>query len=66
MTTLWTAEAAAAATGGNIIGTWSNVTGISIDTRELKPGDLFIALKGISHDGHVYVKQALDAGAAAA
>ena len=66
MSTLWTAEAAAAATGGHINGSWDRVSGISIDTREMVPDDLFIALKGISHDGHVYVKQALDAGAAAA
>lgn len=66
MNMLWTADAIAAATGGRINGDWDGVSGISIDTRELAEGDLFIALKGISHDGHVYVGKALEAGAAAA
>lgn len=42
------------------------ITGISIDTRTLRPGDLFVALRGERHDGHDYVEQALAAGAAAA
>ena len=66
MSMLWTANALAKATGGRIAGNWQGVSGLSIDTRELMQGDLFIALKGISHDGHVYVAQALEAGAAAA
>lgn len=40
-------------------------TGVSIDTRTLKAGDLFIALTGKNTDGHQYVKTALDKGAAA-
>ncbi|MEM7742556.1 MAG: UDP-N-acetylmuramoylalanyl-D-glutamyl-2,6-diaminopimelate--D-alanyl-D-alanine ligase [Pseudomonadota bacterium] len=63
--TLWTAHDAMAATGGTATG-WEGVSGVSIDTRELAPGDLFVALEGISHDGHVYVGQALAAGAGAA
>ena len=39
------------------------VTGISIDTRSLKKGDLFIALKGENFDGHDYVNLALRKGA---
>ena len=66
MSMLWTADALAKATGGRISGDWQGVSGLSIDTRELAQGDLFIALKGISHDGHVYVAQALEAGVAAA
>jgi len=31
------------------------ITGISIDTRTLRPGDLFVALRGERHDGHDYV-----------
>jgi len=42
------------------------VTGVSIDTRSLKPGDLFVALAGDKADGHLYVKNALEQGAAAA
>ncbi|MDH7799593.1 MULTISPECIES: UDP-N-acetylmuramoylalanyl-D-glutamyl-2,6-diaminopimelate--D-alanyl-D-alanine ligase [unclassified Beijerinckia] len=42
------------------------VTGISIDTRSLQPGDLFFAIKGENSDGHDYVAMAFDKGAAAA
>lgn len=42
------------------------VTGVSIDTRTLKQGDLFIAIKGPSFDGHDYLAQAQVAGAVAA
>jgi UDP-N-acetylmuramoyl-tripeptide--D-alanyl-D-alanine ligase len=42
------------------------VTGISIDTRTLEAGDLFIAIKGEVSDGHDYVSAAFDKGAAAA
>lgn len=42
------------------------VTGISIDTRTLQPGDLFVALKGDNSDGHDHVRRAFEAGAAAA
>jgi UDP-N-acetylmuramoyl-tripeptide--D-alanyl-D-alanine ligase len=41
-------------------------TGVSIDTRTLKPGDLFIAIKGDTRDGHDHVARAFEAGAAAA
>lgn len=63
--TIWTAKDAVAATGGQARGDWA-ATGVSIDTRSLKTGDLFIALKGDKSDGHAYVKQALAAGACAA
>ena len=42
------------------------VTGVSIDTRTLLPGDLFFAIKGEAHDGHEHVARASAAGAAAA
>lgn len=61
---LWTAEEAAAATGGQVTGNWQ-ASGVSIDTRTLQTGDLFIALKDI-RDGHDFVAQALEIGAAAA
>ena len=62
--TLWTAEDAAAATGGKTSRGWS-ASGVSIDTRTLEPGDLFVALKDV-RDGHEFVAQALEKGAAAA
>jgi UDP-N-acetylmuramoyl-tripeptide--D-alanyl-D-alanine ligase len=42
------------------------VQGISIDTRTLRPGELFVALKGEARDGHGFVAAALDGGASAA
>ncbi|MFO1101656.1 MAG: UDP-N-acetylmuramoylalanyl-D-glutamyl-2,6-diaminopimelate--D-alanyl-D-alanine ligase [Methylocystis sp.] len=41
-------------------------TGVSIDTRTLQPGDLFIAIKGETRDGHDFVQAAFEKGAAAA
>lgn len=41
-------------------------SGVSTDTRRLKPGELFIALRGESFDGHAFVEQALAAGAGGA
>ncbi len=42
-----------------------NATGVSIDTRTMEQGDLFIALKGENFDGHDYVELAVDKGACA-
>ena len=64
MTALWTAAEAAAATGGQSTRDWQ-AQGVSIDTRTIQPGDLFVALKDV-RDGHEFVAQALDRGAAAA
>jgi UDP-N-acetylmuramoyl-tripeptide--D-alanyl-D-alanine ligase len=61
---LWTASEAVAATGGQAIGDWV-VGGVSIDTRTLQAGDLFVALKA-ARDGHEFVAQALNSGAGAA
>ena len=41
------------------------ITGISIDSRAVKPGHLFVALKGGSADGHDYIPKAIDNGAVA-
>jgi len=65
MMPLWTAVDAAAATGGSSITDWA-ATGISIDSRSLATGDLFIALRGPNHDGHDFAGAALERGAAAA
>ena len=64
MTALWTAVDAATATGGVAHGDWT-ATGVSIDTRTLQPGDLFVALTDV-RDGHDFVAMALEKGAAAA
>lgn len=61
---LWTSEEAAAATGGKAQGAWA-VNGVSIDTRSLAAGDLFVALKDV-RDGHDFVDGAFAAGAGAA
>lgn len=62
---LWTADEAAAATGGTCTGDW-RATGVSIDSRTVREGDLFVALKGPNFDGHAYVADALAKGAVAA
>jgi UDP-N-acetylmuramoyl-tripeptide--D-alanyl-D-alanine ligase len=61
---LWTSEEIKLATDGKVIGEWV-VDGISIDTRNLVKGDLFIALKD-KRDGHDFVKKAFECGAVAA
>ena len=62
--TLWTAQEAAAATGGVCVGDWT-AGGVSIDSRTVEPGDLFVALRGPTFDGHEFAAQALAKGAAA-
>ena len=47
--------------GGN---TWFD--GVSIDSRVVRPGELFVAIKGERFDGHEFVAQAFSRGAAAA
>jgi UDP-N-acetylmuramoyl-L-alanyl-D-glutamate--2,6-diaminopimelate ligase len=42
------------------------VSGISIDSRVVRPGDLFVALRGASEDGHAYLPAAIKNGAVAA
>ena len=41
----------------------ADVTGISIDTRSLQPGDAFFAIRGEARDGHEFVEAAMKAGA---
>jgi UDP-N-acetylmuramoyl-tripeptide--D-alanyl-D-alanine ligase len=64
MATLWTSADAACATGGRATRDFA-AGGVSIDTRSLQPGDLFVALKDV-RDGHDFVADALRKGAAAA
>ncbi len=62
-----TVQQIADAVGGQVTRGDAGVTikNVCTDTRKLKPGDLFIALTGERFDGHDYVKQAVEAGAAA-
>ncbi len=61
---LWTVEAMAAAMRASRIGDLPRgISGISIDTRSVKPGEAFFAIKGDSRDGHEFVPAALKAGA---
>ena len=64
MSGLWTAGDAAAATAGRISGDWI-ARGLSIDSRSVVPGDMFIALSAV-RDGHDFVADALARGAVAA
>lgn len=57
---------AAAATGGELLGTDVAFDSVGTDTRTLAPGALFVALKGERYDGHDFVSRARAAGAAAA
>jgi UDP-N-acetylmuramoyl-tripeptide--D-alanyl-D-alanine ligase len=65
MSPLWTAQDAAAATSGSSITNWA-AKDISIDSRRLTTGDLFVSLRGPNHDGHDFVRAAFERGAAAA
>jgi UDP-N-acetylmuramoyl-tripeptide--D-alanyl-D-alanine ligase len=62
---LWTSAEAAAATGGTSTRDWA-ATGVSIDSRTVKKGDLFVALAGPNFDGHDFIQAAIASGAAAA
>ncbi|MEC8664380.1 MAG: UDP-N-acetylmuramoyl-tripeptide--D-alanyl-D-alanine ligase [Pseudomonadota bacterium] len=63
--TIWTAKEAAEATGGRFAKEWA-ATSLSIDSRTVEPGALFVAIRGDNSDGHAYVKDALAKGAVAA
>jgi len=65
MTPLWTSEEIAAATGGTASEHFE-VTGVTFDSREVGPGDLFVAMPGTVHDGHKFVAGTFAAGAAGA
>jgi UDP-N-acetylmuramoyl-tripeptide--D-alanyl-D-alanine ligase len=59
--TLWTSQQIADATGGKATADFS-VSGLSIDSRSLAAGDLFVALKDV-RDGHDFIPAALESGA---
>jgi UDP-N-acetylmuramoyl-tripeptide--D-alanyl-D-alanine ligase len=61
---LWSTEAFVAAADGRLAGAPPRaVTGVSIDSRTISPGDAFIAIEGPNRDGHDFVATALQAGA---
>lgn len=65
MIPLWTARDLQEASGGAMPVPF-DASGVSIDTRTLQPGELFVALVGENGDGHAYVEDALARGAAGA
>ena len=62
---LWTSEEIVAATGGVLEGAPFTASGVSIDSRSVDPGDLFVALAGV-RDGHDFVLTAAEKGASGA
>jgi UDP-N-acetylmuramoyl-tripeptide--D-alanyl-D-alanine ligase len=62
---LWTSDEIAAATGGTASQPFE-ATGVTFDSREVQPGDLFVAMPGTVYDGHRFVDGAFAAGAAGA
>ena len=61
---LWTADEVAGITGGTVTKNF-NISGVSIDTRTIKPNELFIALTD-KRDGHNFILDAIEMGASGA
>src|ERR1700760_382735 len=65
----WTVTQVAEAVAGQLgsgLDPMARVAGVSIDSRTLRAGELFVAIHGPSHDGHDYVVDVLEKGATAA
>ncbi len=62
---MWTTHAAAQAISARVLGADAEFSRVTTDSRQIQAGDLFIALRGDKFDGHDYVTQALEQGAAA-
>jgi UDP-N-acetylmuramoyl-tripeptide--D-alanyl-D-alanine ligase len=65
MSALWTSDEIAEAVGGSVHGEFE-AEGVAFDSREIGPGDLFVALKGAETDGHLFLDKAFAAGAVGA
>lgn len=66
MKTEFSVDSIAQACRGKVSGAGETcVSGFSIDSRSIKPGELYIALKGENHDGHSFIAAAIKAGATA-
>ncbi|MCU7612013.1 UDP-N-acetylmuramoyl-tripeptide--D-alanyl-D-alanine ligase [Anaplasma capra] len=64
---MWDSKSVEAAASGLCRGgDWVSPGRISIDTRSLNPGDVFLAIRGANFDGHCFVREAFDRGAVAA
>ena len=64
---LWTLREIVVATGGPSPASPAiEVTGFSIDSRSIAPGEAFVAIRGLNRDGHEFAASALEAGAALA
>ena len=64
---LWTSQELVAATGGELHGAINApMNGVSIDSRSVSAGDIFVAIKGDAHDGHAFAAKALQSGAGVA
>ena len=59
---LWNSETLRKITSGQTNKNW-DISGVSIDTRNLKKGDMFCAIKGKNYNGHNYLKDAFNKGA---
>jgi UDP-N-acetylmuramoyl-tripeptide--D-alanyl-D-alanine ligase len=67
MTVLWTTDELVAATGGRLDGEITRpIGGVSIDSRSIAAGDIFVAIAGENRDGHAFAAAALKNGAALA
>lgn len=62
---LWDAASIAAATGGRASHAFQ-ASGVEMDSRDVRPGDVFVALKGEAMDGHKFISAAFAKGAVAA
>ncbi len=63
MSIRWSATEVASAVGGVLIGSDTEVTSVSVDSRNLDPGAAFVALRGEHFDGHRFAAAAASAGA---
>lgn len=61
---LWTQELVLKAVEGKPFGPSWKAFGCAIDSREVRPGDIFIPQKGEKVNGHLFIKNAIEQGAA--